>query len=320
MRRFFEPQLEQLGARVFHDDINRVAARTDGRLSAGWMMASNPLDGTLISRVEMLVRKDFVLQETPPESLCLCCGSREIVRYTPSRPSHMREGNNVVAFHQPERTVNAQLTHGDHISSTSICLTPEFFERNARTYRRDFDVAREELSLLDPDAVNEGLVGLMSRARVWGLGDAEPRERSERELHRILLGLFDWADEQLRLRGEGLCWADICLAHDAARIMRQALLHEDGHIPMVEQLARSVHCGHSHLCVVFKQVMGKSVGQYARELRMSEAQRLLLDGRLPVAQVARAVGYATPAAFSAAFCREEGCPPSKWRRARKGDG
>lgn len=320
MRRFFEPQLEQMYARARHDGEDGVVAQADGRLSGGWMVGSSPLGGTFVCRLEICIREDFVLQETPLESLCLCCGSSGAVRYCPSQPTRVREGNNVVAFHRPDGTESVRLSRGERISSTSVNLTPEFFERHARLYRRDFASAQEELSLLDPDALNDGLAGLMTLARVWGLGGGAAQERRERELHSTLLRLFDWADEHLLLRSEGISWSDICLAHDAARLMQRAMAQEGGRIPMVEQLARSVHCGHSHLCVVFKQVMGKSVGQYARELRMREAQRLLLDEGMAVAQVARTVGYATPAAFSAAFCREEGCSPSEWRRTQLKDG
>ena len=53
--------------------------------------------------------------------------------------------------------------------------------------------------------------------------------------------------------------------------------------------------------------------QVAR-LRMRQAGLLLAAGRCSVAEAASAVGYANPFAFSTAFRRHHGCPPSRWGR------
>jgi AraC family transcriptional regulator, regulatory protein of adaptative response / methylphosphotriester-DNA alkyltransferase methyltransferase len=47
--------------------------------------------------------------------------------------------------------------------------------------------------------------------------------------------------------------------------------------------------------------------------RMTRAAQLLRDEELPVAAVARAVGYRQPAQFSKAFRRHHGRPPSELR-------
>ena len=46
---------------------------------------------------------------------------------------------------------------------------------------------------------------------------------------------------------------------------------------------------------------------------MSEARKLLEDGRYNVAEVAYRVGYANPGHFSRAFSRHFGVPPKKYR-------
>lgn len=48
------------------------------------------------------------------------------------------------------------------------------------------------------------------------------------------------------------------------------------------------------------------------------ADRLIEDGAVTVAQVARAVGYTDPYAFSAAFKRARGVTPSEFRRTGSG--
>ncbi|WP_280422692.1 AraC family transcriptional regulator [Nocardia carnea] len=63
----------------------------------------------------------------------------------------------------------------------------------------------------------------------------------------------------------------------------------------------------------FTDVMGQSPLAYLTECRMDEAEELLADRDLTVAQVAKAVGYADAFGFSAAFKRHRGLRPSDFR-------
>ncbi|MEU2176920.1 MULTISPECIES: AraC family transcriptional regulator [Nocardia] len=63
----------------------------------------------------------------------------------------------------------------------------------------------------------------------------------------------------------------------------------------------------------FSEVMGQSPLAYLTECRMDEAEELLADRSLTVAQVAKAVGYADAFGFSAAFKRHRGIRPSDFR-------
>lgn len=65
----------------------------------------------------------------------------------------------------------------------------------------------------------------------------------------------------------------------------------------------------------FTEVMGRSPLAYLTECRMDDAEELLSDGTLTVAQVAKAVGYADAFGFSAAFKRHRGMRPSEFRAA-----
>jgi AraC family transcriptional regulator of adaptative response / methylphosphotriester-DNA alkyltransferase methyltransferase len=65
-----------------------------------------------------------------------------------------------------------------------------------------------------------------------------------------------------------------------------------------------------------QRVFGERRTSFRRELqraRMTRAAELLREHGLPVATVARAVGYRQPAQFSKAFRRHHGCPPSDLR-------
>ncbi|MFI6867551.1 AraC family transcriptional regulator [Nocardia sp. NPDC050406] len=65
----------------------------------------------------------------------------------------------------------------------------------------------------------------------------------------------------------------------------------------------------------FTELMGRPPLGYLTDYRMDEAEDLLADTDLTVAQVAKAVGYADPFGFSAAFKRYRGMSPSAFRAA-----
>jgi AraC family transcriptional regulator, regulatory protein of adaptative response / methylphosphotriester-DNA alkyltransferase methyltransferase len=77
-------------------------------------------------------------------------------------------------------------------------------------------------------------------------------------------------------------------------------------------VARSIATSRRQL----QRVFGEHDTSFRRELqrvRMTRAAELLQGGAMPVATVARAVGYRQPAQFSKAFRRHHGHPPSALR-------
>jgi AraC-like DNA-binding protein len=65
----------------------------------------------------------------------------------------------------------------------------------------------------------------------------------------------------------------------------------------------------------FTEVMGRPPLTYVTECRMDEAEALLCDTDLAIAQIAKSVGYADAFGFSAAFKRHRGLSPSVFRAA-----
>lgn len=86
----------------------------------------------------------------------------------------------------------------------------------------------------------------------------------------------------------------------------------------VERLASSVSMSRSAFAARFTQLVGEPPLQYLARWRMTvAAQRLREDDDAVIADVAQAVGYANPVAFSKAFARMQGVGPGAFRRGER---
>jgi AraC family transcriptional regulator len=79
-------------------------------------------------------------------------------------------------------------------------------------------------------------------------------------------------------------------------------------------IAREIGLSPWHFSRAFQASTGLSPGQWLLGQRMARAAELLKDGRLPLAEVARTVGYGGLTSFGEAFRRHFGHPPSVHRR------
>jgi AraC-like DNA-binding protein len=84
----------------------------------------------------------------------------------------------------------------------------------------------------------------------------------------------------------------------------------------IESLARNAGLSRSGLAERFTQFVGQPPMQYLTSWRMQLAANQLLSGMESVAAIASRVGYESEAAFSRAFKKAVGTPPSQWRKHR----
>ena len=80
-------------------------------------------------------------------------------------------------------------------------------------------------------------------------------------------------------------------------------------------LAASAGMSRSVFYERFQALVGESPSAYLTRWRMTLACGALRHGDQGMYEVATSIGYASEAAFSKAFKREMGMPPSEWRRA-----
>jgi AraC family transcriptional regulator len=93
--------------------------------------------------------------------------------------------------------------------------------------------------------------------------------------------------------------------------MREFLDREIG----LEELATLVGLSQFHFCTAFRHAVGMSPHHYLTAMRMTRARELLAEPSLSIIQVALAVGYQTPSAFTASFRKSTKVTPSEFRRS-----
>jgi AraC family transcriptional regulator, alkane utilization regulator len=85
----------------------------------------------------------------------------------------------------------------------------------------------------------------------------------------------------------------------------------------VEKLGRAVGLSRSALAERFGDVMGEPIFAFLTRWRLQLAAEALLTSTRPIQVIAKEAGYESAGAFSAAFRRAFGKPPSMWRRKRR---
>ncbi len=86
----------------------------------------------------------------------------------------------------------------------------------------------------------------------------------------------------------------------------------------VAELASLVGLSASHLSALFRQATGGGVTAYHLALKMSRARALLDTTRMPIGEIARAVGYKDPLYFSRQFHKLHSLTPTDYRAQHKG--
>ena len=100
-----------------------------------------------------------------------------------------------------------------------------------------------------------------------------------------------------RLMEEAVTWLQ---AHHAERVR-------------IDRLVAYMGYSKSRFFTLFKAHTGLTPADWLGRYRIRQAQKLLRAGDLPVAQVAKETGFASPQYFIAAFRRRTGFTPSQWR-------
>ncbi len=95
--------------------------------------------------------------------------------------------------------------------------------------------------------------------------------------------------------------------------IRREVTSQSGENLSISELARRVGMSSSHMRAEFRTHTGISLGRYLREWRLREAALLLSSKNLSVKETSERLGFRDIYAFSRAFSRALGVPPSSLR-------
>ncbi|UJF34662.1 response regulator transcription factor [Paenibacillus hexagrammi] len=82
----------------------------------------------------------------------------------------------------------------------------------------------------------------------------------------------------------------------------------------LREVAEHIHLNPSYLSTLFKEQMELTFSEYVTRSRLQKAKELLLNSKLPIAEIAEAVGYQTAKYFITLFKEYEGKSPAQYRK------
>jgi AraC family transcriptional regulator len=105
-------------------------------------------------------------------------------------------------------------------------------------------------------------------------------------------------------------------AERVQRVVNYLAEHLDEALDL-DALARVACFSPYHFHRIYRALLGETVSDTVRRLRLHRAAIDLLDRELPIQRTACRAGYASQAAFTRAFHAEYGRPPARYRGARQ---
>lgn len=82
----------------------------------------------------------------------------------------------------------------------------------------------------------------------------------------------------------------------------------------ITELANEVGIGRNSLQTGFKQIYGITTKEYALQLKMEKAKRMLEEGRKTIKQIAADCGYRSQGNFTSAFRKINNVSPSRYQQ------
>lgn len=191
-------------------------------------------------------------------------------------------------------------------------------EVNVATIRKLYDevpglvLENEQARAADTQRADPGLLDALNRYLALADTPADAKVLGRlisKEIHyRLLTAPFGGMLRQL-------------IRHDShASAIARAISHirSDLGVPLaLPDLARRVGMSVSSLHKHFRAITSTTPLQYQKELRLTEARRLLATNGVAVSAAAYAVGYESPSQFSREYARRFGAPPSQHAARRR---
>lgn len=213
--------------------------------------------------------------------------------------------------------LNALFLATAHVATDIVVDTPHAlrcFAFNSQRYAAALEEMRPSAAPLDFGRLHAShfesgpIVQLIDR--LWQVA-AEPGEstrlHAEAAAIAILAELSRLADAPVAPAKSGLApWQ----LKRVTSYMRDNLGRDIG----LQELAEVANLSRFYFCTAFRMATGYTPYERLTQLRMERAMRLLADPSMAITNIALAVGYQTPSAFTASFRKIVGVTPSEFRR------
>jgi AraC-like DNA-binding protein len=242
---------------------------------------------------------------TPPQRVA----SDDLVllaRGTAHKITATSEGLERVRF-DPVRWIPNVLNGGRDSSPTDMTLICATVESAGRTRPRLLDLM-PTLLLVPADDGNAATVGLTLttlRHEAAG-GDAGRAAVLARLGDALLVQLVRW---WLQEHGADRTWLGAFSDPQIGPVLR-AIHASPERRWTIAAMAAQASLSRSRFIERFRDLVGVAPGRYVADLRLATARDLLQQGR-SISGVSRATGYSSEQAFSRAFARHHGVPPSR---------
>jgi len=127
-----------------------------------------------------------------------------------------------------------------------------------------------------------------------------------------------WITEHIlhRILADSHLFSQSLSAKSTSREILAAIDYINAHLHeplLVSSLAKALHLSHNGLIWKFKHELHITPQKYIAACRLKLAKQLLLEGDMPISQIAEQCGYANAYYFSNAFKQAEGLSPSAFR-------
>lgn len=107
------------------------------------------------------------------------------------------------------------------------------------------------------------------------------------------------------------------LSHWQLRRAQEFIEQNCGRAIRLQELADLTGLSPSHFSHSFKVSTGLAPHEWQMTARLDRAKRLLIDGKLPLAEISAETGFSDQAHFTRAFRKYAGTTPAKWKKTRQ---
>lgn len=289
-----------------------TAPNLDTPTMSGTIIAEEVQPGLLMSGFDLTYLADCRLDVEVDRSI-LCAilldghgEPLEVGGYAPIVPVTGRA--EIVGFGE-RRTCARPWYAGQRARVFGVTLMPSFFDRYGGVVEGDSLAALYRF--MEPGVQSETLPWSQKIADLAGASLDEPYGGTLRTLFRESQALRFTIEIASMLEHEGRVIGRIGRRpYDRACQAREILDHALVKPPKVLDLARDLGVNVATLQASFKAAFGTTIFGYVRHRRLEMGRILILDHGLGVAEAGYRVGFASAAAFTAAYRRHFGHPPS----------